>query len=78
MRAHNWVVLGALLNESGKPAWFLPTSGRLYFRKSQLPPRPRQPGCVEPFRTKCERAVELFGEQARIAKGRYWAVFDGG
>ena len=51
VRAHNWVVLGALLNEPGKPAWFLPVSGRLYFRKSQLPPRPREPGCAEPFRT---------------------------
>jgi DDE superfamily endonuclease len=78
VRAHNWVVLGALLNEPGKPAWFLPTSGRLYFRKSQLPPRPRQPGCTEPFQTKCELAVELFREHARIAKGRHLAVFDGG
>ena len=78
VRAHNWVVLGALLHEPGKPGWFLPVSGRLYFRKSQLPPRPREPGCVEPFRTKCELAVELFREQARIAKGRHLAVFDGG
>ena len=37
VRAHNWVVLGALLENPGKPAWFLPISGRLYFRKSQLP-----------------------------------------
>jgi DDE superfamily endonuclease len=71
VRANNWVVLGALLHEPGKPAWFLPVSGRLYFRKSQLPTRPREPGCVEPFRTKCELAVELFREQARIAKGRH-------
>src|SRR3954466_14256756 len=54
VRAHNWVVLGALLQEPQKPAWFLPLSGQLYFRKSQLPQRPGQPGRTEPFRTKCE------------------------
>ena len=37
VRAHNWVVLGALLHNPDQPAWFLPISGRLYFRKSQLP-----------------------------------------
>ena len=49
VRAHNWVVLGALLHEPEKPAWFLPISGRLYFRQSQLPVGPD--GIVE-FRTK--------------------------
>jgi len=78
VRAHNWVVLGALLNEPGKPAWFLPVSGRLYFRKSQLPPQPREPDRTEPFQTKCALAVELFREQARMARGRHLAVFDGG
>src|SRR5271157_974081 len=78
VQAHNWVVLAALLHEPEKRAWFLPVSGRLYFRKSQLPARPREPRCTEPFRTKCELAVELFREQARIAKGRHLAVFDGG
>jgi hypothetical protein len=39
VRARNWVVLGASLDEPGRPAWFLPISGRLYFRKSQLPAR---------------------------------------
>ena len=34
VRAHNWVVCGALLQNSGRPAWFLPLSGRLYFRKA--------------------------------------------
>ena len=53
-----------------KPAWFLPISGRLYFRKSQLPERPGQPGRSEPFRTKCELAVELFREQARLITGQ--------
>ena len=75
VRAHNWVILGALLHEPEKPAWFLPTSGRLYFRKSQLPVGPD--GIVE-FRTKCELAVELLREQARIIKGKHLAVFDGG
>ena len=78
VRAHNWVVLGALLDEPKKPAWFLPLSGQLYFRKSQLPQRPGQPGRSEPFRTKCELAVDLFREQARLIKGIHLAVFDGG
>ncbi|MBV8128808.1 MAG: hypothetical protein JO114_14265 [Planctomycetaceae bacterium] len=55
VRAHNWVVLGALLHEPEKPAWFLPISGRLYFRQSQLPVGPD--GIVA-FQTKCELAVE--------------------
>src|SRR6185312_16186498 len=61
VRAHNWVVLGAVLQEPEKPGWFLPISGRLYFRKSQMPA-----GLADPlaFRTKCELAVELFREQA--------------
>src|SRR6516165_1730249 len=78
VRAHNWVVLGALLHEPEKPAWFLPLFGHLYFRKSQLPQRPGQPGRTEPFRTKCELAVDLFREQARLIKGLHLAVFDGG
>src|SRR5438876_4519331 len=41
VRAHNWVVLGAVLENPEKPAWFLPISGRLYFRESQLPSQPR-------------------------------------
>ena len=75
VRAHNWVVLGALLHEPDKPAWFLPISGRLYFRQSQLPLGPD--GIVK-FRTKCELAVELLREQARLTKGKHLAVFDGG
>src|SRR4051812_25562468 len=35
VRAHNWVVLGALLHSPDQPAWFLPISGRLYCRKTQ-------------------------------------------
>jgi hypothetical protein len=78
VRAHNWVVLGALLQNPEKPAWFLPISGQLYFRKSQLPTQPREPGCTEPFRTKCELALELIWEQARIVGGLHLGVFDGG
>jgi hypothetical protein len=78
VRAHNWVVLGALLENPGQPAWFLPISGRLYFRRSQLPECPEAPGTTEPFLTKCERAVELLRQQARIATGRHLGVFDGG
>ncbi len=52
VRAHNWVILGALLHNPNQPAWFLPISGRLYFRKAQLPEIPTAPGRTEPFRTK--------------------------
>jgi DDE superfamily endonuclease len=78
VRAHNWVVLGALLDNPGRPAWFLPISGRLYFRRSQLPTRPGSLRQVEPFRTKCELAVELLREQARIIGGPHLGVVDGG
>jgi hypothetical protein len=78
VRAHNWVVLGALLEDPEKPAWFLPLAGRLSFRKSQLPPRSGSTGAVEVFRTKCERAVELLREQARVLGGKHLAAFDGG
>jgi hypothetical protein len=78
VRAHNWVVLGALLENPGQPAWFLPTTGRLYFRRSQLPRRSPASGRTEPFRTKCELAVELLREQARIVSGRHLGVVDGG
>src|SRR4051812_5017749 len=40
VRAHNWVALGALLQNLEQPAWYLSISGRLYFRKSQLPELP--------------------------------------
>jgi hypothetical protein len=75
VRAHNWVVLGALLQEPEKPGWFLPASGRLYFRQSQLPPGPAG---IESFHTKCELAVALLREQARIVPGKHLGVFDGG
>jgi DDE superfamily endonuclease len=78
VRAHNWVVLGALLHDPDQPAWFLPIAGRLYFRRSQLPECPDAPGRRAAFRTKCELAVELLRQQARIAGGRHLGVFDGG
>jgi hypothetical protein len=78
VRAHNWVCLGALLQNDGQPAWYLPISGRIYFRKSQLPFRSGVAGPKEVFRTKCELAVELLREQARIASGPHLGVFDGG
>jgi hypothetical protein len=78
VRAHNWVALGALLENPDRPAWFLSLSGRLYFRKSQLPARSGAAGPKAVFRTKCELAVELIREQARIIGGRHLAVFDGG
>src|SRR6266849_730674 len=72
VRAHNWVVLGALLDNPGQPAWFLPVAGRLYFRKAQMPPT------AEVFRTKCELLVELARQQARELPGPHLLVCDGG
>jgi hypothetical protein len=78
VRAHNWVVVGALLEDPENPARFVPTAGRLDFRKSQLPGT-GNPG-EEPaeFRTKCERLVELLRVQAQAVPGRHLGVFDGG
>jgi hypothetical protein len=78
VRAHNWVVLGALLENPDQPAWFLPQAGRLYFRKSQLPGGKTQPSQQEPFRTKCELAVELLRAQTAAVGGLHLGVFDGG
>jgi hypothetical protein len=65
VRAHNWVVVGALLPRPSQPAWFLPHTGRLYFRQSQLP-------AGETFRTKC-----LLRREAAAVGGDHLAVFDG-
>jgi DDE superfamily endonuclease len=70
VRAHNWVVIGALLPRPSQPAWFLPHTGRLYFRKAQLP-------AGETFRTKCELLVELVRREAAAIEGEHLAVFDG-
>jgi hypothetical protein len=77
VRAHNWVVRGALLHNPDQPAWFLPEAGRLYFRQSQLPGQRGGSGPREPFRTKNELAVELLRTQARFSPGKALAVFDG-
>jgi DDE superfamily endonuclease len=72
VRAHNWVVLGALLPRADQPAWFLPEAARLYFRQSQLP-------AGETFRTKCALLVELLQQQVQgDAAAEQLAVFDGG
>src|SRR5262249_5769261 len=71
VRAHNWVVVGALLPRPSQPAWFLPHTGRLYSRQAQLP-------AGETFRTKCALLVEqLRREAAHVAGGEPLAVFDG-
>ena len=77
VRAHNWVVLGALLHNPNQPAWFLPQAGRLYFRKSQLPGGKIPPSQRHPFRTKCELAVELLRAEAEAVGGSHLGVFDG-
>jgi hypothetical protein len=71
VRAHNWVVVGALLPRSGQPAWFLPHTGRLYCRASQLPA-----GLT--FQTKCALLVEQLRAEAAAVDGEHLAVFDGG
>jgi hypothetical protein len=77
VRAHNWVVVGALLENGEQPAWFLPLAGRLYFRKSQLPLEHGDHGARESFHTKCDLAVDLLRQQARSVGGQHLAVFDG-
>jgi Transposase DDE domain len=72
VRAHNWVVLGALVPRPEEPAQFLPVAGRLYFRKGQLP------ATGEVFRTKCDLLVELARQRAAAQPGPHLAVFDGG
>jgi hypothetical protein len=71
VRAHNWVVVGALVPRANQPAWFLPHAGRLYFRQSQLP-------VGESFRTKCALLVDLLRGEAAAVDGQHLAAFDGG
>jgi DDE superfamily endonuclease len=75
VRAHNWVVTGALLHNPGKPAHFLPVAGRLYFRASQLPEAGG--GAAVAFRTKNELMVELARGHARAVPGPHLLVVDG-
>jgi hypothetical protein len=76
VRAHNWVVVGAMLPRADEPALFLPTAGLLYFRKTQMPAP--QKGPPIPFRTKCELLVELGRRHANACGGKHLLVFDGG
>jgi hypothetical protein len=73
VRAHNWVVLGALLHRDDQPACFLPQAGRLYFRESQLP-------AGESFHTKNEHVVEMLRNAAKAAPSEgaaHLGVLDG-
>src|SRR3954452_16841168 len=76
VRAHNWVVLGALVPGVGQPAHFPPVAGRLYLRKSQLPAPPNGPAVVS--RTECELLVEMARGYQIACSGKGWGVFDGG
>jgi hypothetical protein len=76
VRAHNWVVTGALLPQPGQPALFLPIAGTLYFRKTQMPTAENGPPIS--FRTKCELLVEQLRWLADDCPGKHLAVFDGG
>jgi hypothetical protein len=76
VRAHNWVILGALLPNPDQPAHFLPVAGRLYFRKTQLPAAGKGPPVV--FRTKCQLLVEMAREHAKACRSKTLGVFDGG
>ena len=76
VRAHNWVVTGALLPDPSRPARFLPVAGSLYFRKSQMPDR--QNGGPVKFRTKCELLVALLRQHAKACPGKNLGIFDGG
>jgi Transposase DDE domain len=71
VRAHTWVVGGALVPRANQPAWFLAHAGRLYFRQSPLP-------AGETFRTKCALLVDLLRGEAAAVDGQHWAAFDGG
>jgi hypothetical protein len=77
VRAHNWVSCGILLQNLKSPVLFLPVSGELYFRKTQLPKADSDPTKEVPFRTKSEIAVDLAREQVRLCPGPQIAVFDG-
>jgi len=66
---HNWVVCGAL--RVGQNKAFLPTSGRLYMRKGQMPEG-------EKFSTKPQLAVEALRGCASASAGPHLAIFDGG
>jgi hypothetical protein len=76
VRAHNWVLQGALRFHPDRPPTFLPTAAQLYFRQSQLPPAQR--GAAIAFRTKCQIMVELARLSANAVPGKHLQVADGG
>jgi Transposase DDE domain len=75
VRAHNWVVTGALLPSPEAPGLFLPVAGQLYFRKTQLPQPQKGPPIA--FRTKCQLLVEQLRQHAKACEGKNLGVFDG-
>lgn len=75
VRAHNWVVTGALLPCALQPALFLPVAGQLYFRKTQMPDAQKGPPIS--FRTKCQLLVGLLRDHAKACPGKNMGVFDG-
>jgi hypothetical protein len=81
VRAHNWVVTGALVPNPGQPAYFLPVAGQLYFRKSQLPEPQKGPPIT--FHTKCKLLVEQLRKHANACKyndlgsDKNLGIFDG-
>jgi hypothetical protein len=75
VRAHNWLVTGALLPLPGQGAHFLPIAGQLYFRKTQLPDAQNGPPIV--FRSKCQLLVEQFRSHAKACPGKNLGIFDG-
>jgi hypothetical protein len=68
VRAHNWVVAGDLV--PGQPWTYLPHSGRLYFRKIQLP-------AGQTFTTKTALAATMLREADADSPVPILAVFDG-
>jgi DDE superfamily endonuclease len=76
VRAHNWVLTGALRQHPQRPPSFLPVAARLYFRQSQLPPPEKGPPIV--FRTKCQLMVELARQNANALPGKHLLTVDGG
>jgi hypothetical protein len=75
VRAHNWLVTGALLPMPDQPAVFLPVAGQLYFRQSQLPQPQKGPPIA--FRTKCQLLVEQLRQHAKDCQAKTLGVFDG-
>jgi hypothetical protein len=76
VRAHNWVFTGALRRHDERPPTFLPVSGLLYFRASQMPQAQNGPPIA--FRTKCQLMVDLGRRNANAVVGKHLLAVDGG